>query len=110
MNVEVRNNPAKYRYELWVEGERVGHAKYRLGHGRIAFVHTKVYEPHESLGLGTHLARSALDDARARGLMVMPFCPFIANVIERHLDEYGDLVAPEMLTGERDHEPEASRG
>jgi hypothetical protein len=33
--------------------------------------------------------------------MVMPFCPFIADLIERHLDEYGDLVAPEMLTGER---------
>jgi predicted GNAT family acetyltransferase len=67
----------------------------------IAFVHTKVYEPHESLGLGTQLARVALDDARARRLIVMPFCPFIADFIERHLDEYGDLVAPEMLTGER---------
>jgi uncharacterized protein len=101
MNVEVRNNLAKHRYELWVDGERVGHAKYDLGLGRIAFVHTKVYEPHESLGLGTQLARMALDDARARGLMVMPFCAFIADFIERHFDEYGDLVAPEMLTGER---------
>jgi predicted GNAT family acetyltransferase len=101
MNVEVRNNPAKQRYELWVDGQRVGHANYRLGNGRIALVHTKVYEPHESLGLGTQLARVALDDARARGLMVMPFCPFIADFIEHHLDEYGDLVAPEMLTGER---------
>src|SRR5215216_89878 len=101
MNVEVRNNPAKQRYELWVDGERVGHALYSLGNGRIAFVHTKVYEPHERLGLGTQLARVALDDARARGLMVMPFCQFIADFIERHLDEYGDLVAPEMLTGER---------
>ena len=101
MNIEVRNNPARQRYELWVDGQRVGHAKYRLGHGRIAFVHTKVYEPHESLGLGTYLTRSALEDARARGLMVMPFCRFIADFIERHLGEYGDLVAPEMLTGER---------
>ncbi len=101
MNVEVRNNPAKHRYELWVDGERVGHAKYDLGNGRIAFVHTKVYEPHESLGLGTQLARMALDDARALGLMVMPLCAFIADFIERHLDEYRDLVAPEMLTGER---------
>jgi uncharacterized protein len=101
MNVEVRNNLARHRYELWVDGQRVGHAKYLLGHRRIAFVHTKVYEPHERLGLGTQLARVALDDARARGLMVMPFCPFIADFIEHHPDEYGDLVAPEMLTGER---------
>ena len=41
---------------------------------------------------------------RAHGLVVMPFCPFIAAYIERHLDEYGDLVAPEMLMGDRDHE------
>jgi uncharacterized protein len=102
MNFEVRNNLARHRYELWVDGQRVGHAKYLLvGHGRIAFVHTKVYEPHERLGLGTQLARVGLEDARARGLMVMPLCPFIANFIERHLDEYADLVAPEMLTGER---------
>ena len=108
MNLEVRNNPAKHRYELWVDGERVGHALYSLGNGRIAFVHTKVYKPHESLGLGSQLARSALDDARARGLVVMPFCPFVAGFIERHFDEYRDLVAPEMLA-ERDYEPEASR-
>jgi hypothetical protein len=41
--------------------------------------------------------------------VVMPFCPFIAAYIERHFDEYGDLVAPEMLTGDRDHDPEAFR-
>jgi len=31
----------------------------------------------------------------------VPYCPFIAGFIERHLDEYRDLVAPEMLTGGR---------
>ncbi len=69
--------------------------------GRIAFIHTEVYEPYEGLGLGSQLARAALEDARAMGPLVMPFCPFIADFIERHLDEYGDLVAPEMLTGDR---------
>ena len=101
MNAEVRNNPTQYRYEVWADGELAGYTRYGLGRGRIAFVHTKVYEPHESLGLGTQLARVALDDARARGLVVMPFCPFIAGFIERHLDKYGDLVAPEMLSGDR---------
>ena len=101
MNVEVRNNLAKHRYELWVDDERVGHAKYDLGPGRIAFVHTKVYDSYEGSGLGSQLARSALDDARARGLLVMPYCPFIAGFIERHLDEYRDLVVPEMLSGDK---------
>jgi predicted GNAT family acetyltransferase len=101
MDVEVRNNSTEYRYEVWADGELAGYTQYVLRHGRIAFVHTKVKESYEDLGLGSRLAREALDDARARGLMVMPFCPFIAGYIERHLDEYRDLVAPEMLSGER---------
>jgi predicted GNAT family acetyltransferase len=101
MNAEVRNNPTEYRYEVWADGELAGYTQYGLGRGRIAFVHTKVDESYEGLGLGGRLARAALDDARVRGLMVMPLCPFIAGFIERHLDEYGDLVAPEMLSGER---------
>jgi predicted GNAT family acetyltransferase len=109
INAEVRNNPAKYRYELWVEGELAGYTQYVLRPGRIAYLHTEVYESYGGMGLGGRLARAALDDARARGLVVMPFCPFIATYIEHHLDEYGDLVAPEMLTEDRDHDPEASR-
>jgi predicted GNAT family acetyltransferase len=101
MNVEVHNNPTECRYEVLADGELAGYTRYILRGGRIAFVHTEVYESCEGLGLGGRLARGALDDVRARGLVVMPLCPFIAGFIERHLDEYRDLVAPEMLSGER---------
>jgi predicted GNAT family acetyltransferase len=100
-NVEVRNNKTEYRYELWMNGELAGYTQYVMDRGRIAFLHTEVYDSYEGMGLGSRLARAALEDVRTRGLMVMPFCPFIAGFIERHLDEYGDLVAPEMLSGDR---------
>ena len=101
MDAEVRNNKSGYRYEIWADGELAGFARYVLRPGGIAFVHTEIHDSYEGMGLGSQLAREALDDARARGLMVEPFCPFIAGYIERHLDEYQDLVAPEMLSGKR---------
>jgi predicted GNAT family acetyltransferase len=101
MNTEVRNNPAENRYEIWADGELAGYTQYALLRGRIAFLHTEIYESYEGMGLGTRLARGALEDARARGVVVEPYCPFIAHFIERHLDEYRDLVAPEMLSGDR---------
>ena len=102
MNVEVRNNPTENRYEVLADGELAGYAQYHLRRrGRIAFVHTEIDESYEGLGLGSRLARAALDDARAQGLVVKPYCPFMAGFIERHPDEYGDLMAPEMLSGDR---------
>jgi len=35
-------------------------------------------------GLADRLIRFALEDARARGLAVLPFCPFVKSFIERH--------------------------
>jgi predicted GNAT family acetyltransferase len=65
MNAEVSNNPTEYRYELWADGELAGYTQYSLGRGRIAFVHTEIYESYEEgMGLGTRLGRAALDDAR----------------------------------------------
>ena len=101
MDDEVRNNKSGYRYEIRSDGELAGFASNVLRPGRIAFVHTEIDASYEGMGLGSRLAREALDDARAMGLLVLPYCPFIAAYIERHLDEYQDLVAPEMLTGKR---------
>ena len=42
-------------------------------------------------GLGGQLVRAALDSARAEGLSVLPFCPFVRGYIEGH-PEYVDLV------------------
>ena len=43
-----------------------GYTQYALLRGRIAFLHTEIYESFEGKGLGGRLARAALDDARAR--------------------------------------------
>jgi hypothetical protein len=89
--IAVADNPADERYEVRVDGELAGFAQYRLRRGLIAFTHTKVEDRFEGRGLGGRLVSFALDDARCRGLAVLPFCPFVNGYIQRHR-EYADLV------------------
>jgi len=91
MSVDVRDNPDQDRYEISVDGELAGFAQYRVRPGLIAFIHTEVDEKHEGEGLGSQLIRFALDDARARALEVLPFCPFVNAFLSSHPD-YLDLV------------------
>ena len=91
MEIEVRDAPEHERYEILVDGEPAGFTQYRMRPGLIAFVHTQVDPGHEGEGLGRRLVTTALDDARARDLQVMPFCPFVNEVMKRH-PEYQDLV------------------
>jgi uncharacterized protein len=95
--LKVSDNPAELRYELHVDGELAGEIRYRRLPGAIALVHTEV-EP-RGKGLGTELVRGALDDLRARGLKVVPVCPFVGAYIRRH-PEYADLVTADDATPE----------
>ena len=91
-DVVVRDDPAAGRYELFVSGKLAGLATYVLSDDTMTIPHTEVQPRFEGQGLGARLAKFALDDARRRGLRVVPRCPFIAAYIERH-SEYADLVA-----------------
>jgi uncharacterized protein len=82
--IEVADAPERERYELSLDGQVVGFAVYRVQPGLIAFVHTEVDEHLQGRGLADRLIRFALEDARARGLAVLPFCPFVKAFIERH--------------------------
>ena len=96
MPVEVRDNPEESRYEIRSDGELAGFVTYQLHPDHITFVHTEIEPQYEGEGLGSQLARAVLGDARRRGLMVAPMCPFIAGYIRRHPDEYLELVMPPL--------------
>jgi len=90
--MQVADNAAKSRFEATVDGE-TAILVYRLSGDTITLVHTEVPAALGGRGLGGELARAALDSARARGLKVVPSCPFVRAYIARH-PEYADLVAP----------------
>ncbi|MGA7704240.1 MAG: GNAT family N-acetyltransferase [Solirubrobacteraceae bacterium] len=96
--IEIADAPDRERYEVSIEGEVVGFTAYRARPGLIAFVHTEVDERHQGRGLADRLIHFALEDARGRGLAVLPFCPFVKAFIERH-QEFEALV-PEPRRGQ----------
>ena len=92
MDVEVTDNDAERRYEARVEGELAGAAYYETADDLIVFTHTEVDDAFEGKGVGSALARSALDGVRADGRRkVVARCSFIKGWIDRHPD-YQDLL------------------
>jgi predicted GNAT family acetyltransferase len=91
MAVAVHDNPDQQRYEAAVDGDLAGFTTYRIQPGLIAFLHTEVEDAFEGHGVGSTLIREALEDARRRGLEVLPFCPFVNSFISEHR-EFVDLV------------------
>jgi predicted GNAT family acetyltransferase len=91
MNVNVIDAADKHRYEAYVDGRLVGFADYRRSEDLLVLPHVEVLPEHGGRGLGGALARAALDDARRRGLPVLPLCPFVRDWIARN-PHYADLV------------------
>lgn len=91
--VTVRTDPARNVYlALLDDGTEAGGAFFRRGDGVVTFTHTEVSSQFEGQGVGSALARGALDDVRALGEQVVAECPFIKAYIDRH-PEYQDLLA-----------------
>jgi uncharacterized protein len=88
----VRDNPAQHRYEIY-DGDRLaGFSDYKLTKTRVAFTHTEVDPAFGGRGLARELVTEELDDARRRGLAVLPFCPYVRKVIASNPEQYLDLV------------------
>ena len=91
-DVAVTNNPDKSRYEAMIDGQLAGFVEYRATEGVVTLPHTEVDSAFEGKGVGSALARGALDDIRSSGRQVEPVCPFIKSWIDKHPD-YRSLVA-----------------
>lgn len=91
-DITLSDNQSASRYELRRAGAVAAQADYELQDGAVVLTHTEVQPAYEGQGMGSELAKFALDDIRKRGLKVVPKCDFMVSWIERHPD-YADLVA-----------------
>jgi predicted GNAT family acetyltransferase len=86
------DNPQQHRFEAHLGDALAAEAQYRLQGDTMVFTHTEVQPKYEGQGLGSKLARFALDSVRQRRLKVVAQCEFIATYIERHPDDADLLV------------------
>jgi predicted GNAT family acetyltransferase len=88
----IADHPERHRYELEIDGRKAAEIVYRMhGPGTIDLVHTEVKPEFEGQGLASKIATFALDDARKRGLKVIPSCSYIQGFLRKHPD-YANLV------------------
>ena len=74
----------------YLAGDGYAMSRQRRGDTTV-FTHTEIQPEFEGKGLGSVLARAALDGARDTGLTVVPECLFIRGYIESH-PEYTELL------------------
>jgi predicted GNAT family acetyltransferase len=91
---EVVMNEAAHRFEVTLEGD-AAFAEYRLSGDHITLPHTVVPDAFAGKGVGSALAKAALDYAREHHLKVKPSCTFMASYIAKH-PQYHDLVHPDF--------------
>jgi predicted GNAT family acetyltransferase len=90
MSDTIRDNAVLGRFELDVEGG-IAFAAYRKADGQLVIFHTEVPIGLRGRGIGSRLVRGVLDQARGRGLKVVPQCSFVAAFIGNN-PEYRDVL------------------
>lgn len=92
-SADVRHDPARHRFEIFIDGTPAGRLDYLPEDDTFALTHTEVLPQFEGNGVGSTLVVEALKQIRDLDGQVLPYCPFIPKVI---LDnpEFIELVPP----------------
>jgi predicted GNAT family acetyltransferase len=86
------DNASAQRFELKRGDAVAAVAEYRTQPGNVlSLTHTEVQPGYEGQGVGSRMAKAALEEVRRRGLRVDAKCAFIAGYIEKH-PEYRALL------------------
>lgn len=92
LDPEIRDNEAARRYELTIDGETAVVIYNPVSGGRL-ITETIVPVPLEGRGVASRMAKHVLADLKAKGLLILPTCPFFSGYLKKH-PEYADQVHP----------------
>jgi predicted GNAT family acetyltransferase len=91
-DADIRDNAEQHRYELPL-GAEVAVVAYNLSGQNLMITETLVPQALEGQGIASRLAKHVIGDARARGLLILPICPFFSAYLQKH-PEHADVVHP----------------
>lgn len=89
---EIRDDAEAHRYELPIAGQ-IAVVTYNLSGANLMITETLVPEALEGRGIASRLAKHVIEDARTRGLLILPVCPFFSAYLQKH-PEHADVVHP----------------
>ena len=90
MEIEVKDNPAKHRFETTIEGH-TAFIDYSLQPGVITVNHTEVPQELGGRGIAATMTNFALEHIAANKLQLVPLCPYMHSYLQKH-PEYHYLV------------------
>lgn len=80
----VRHDEERHKFVVELEGREAYLRYIRAGDRTLDYSHTFVPPEYRGRGIGTQIVASALDYARERQFHVIPTCPFVRWVKDRH--------------------------
>ena len=95
MNPEVIHNAELHRYEINLDGEKVGHADYKVDGDVLVFDHTEVDPAHRGKNLAGIMVEKQLADIRENfDAKVVPVCSYVVKYFETHPEVQDLLLNP----------------
>lgn len=91
LRTAVRDNMKLSRFELYVDGENVGHLQYETRQGQIWLLHTTIEQRFKRARLDNYFIGNVLENLHRRRLAVMPFCPAVRIYLGGH-PEWATLI------------------
>lgn len=84
----VKHNEADGQFEIALD-QGAAFLQYKRTGDTMRLIHTEVPEAMRGRGLGSQLARAALDYAHFHQLKVVPICPFVKQYLQKHPEAAG---------------------
>ncbi len=92
MNIKQEDNESKGSFFIEQDNTRVATMTYTwAGKDRIIIDHTEVNPILKGKGAGKELVNAAVEFARAKGIKIIPLCPFAKSVFDKVI-EFRDVL------------------